>query len=319
VPRVTPALLGALVLSVVPTPAAVASITYQTVPPPPPPGAWGTGYTDGSGVGIGGGSGTSTGGRSTSSGQHGSGVSSGSGGATTCTAHGVTGPITSKVVPDNVIEAWYTSGGHAPPWAHGYDTPGTFYYIYCGGEFLDVEYIPAGTTPPGGGAPAPAIDPRMLAVAARKNIPIGQFTINLSPSPPIDQLVGMPMWMWVTNGALGAASDTVTAGSVTVSARAKATKVIFDMGDGHKATCTDPDATSDPRPKGNTTCAYSYPRSSAPRPDHAGDTYKITATVVWDVSYTVAGAPGGGPLPAITRTASTTVRVAEAQALNAPS
>jgi hypothetical protein len=229
----------------------------------------------------------------------------------------VTGPISSKVVPDNVIEGWYT-GGHSPPWAHGYDSPGTFYYVYCGGVFLNVEYIPEGSTPPGGGPAVQAIDPRTLAVAAQKNIPVGQFTINLSPSPPTDQLVGLPMWMWVTGDALGNKSDTVTAGAVTVTATASATEISFDMGDGHTVHCTAPDATTDPRAARKTSCEYTYPRSSAPRPDHVGDAYTITAKVVWAVNYTVAGAPGGGPLPGITRTATTTVRVAEAQAINTP-
>ena len=53
--------------------------------------------------------------------------------------------------------------------------------------------------------------------------------------------------------------------------------------------------------------------SASAVPGHA---YKITATVVWNVNYTVSGAPGGGPLPGITRTATTTVRVAEQQAIN---
>lgn len=245
----------------------------------------------------------------------GAGTSGSDAGATTCTAHGVTGPITSKVVPDNVVEGWYT-GGHSPSWAHGYDEPGTFYYVYCGGVFYNVEYISAGTTPPGGGPPAQTIDPRVLAVAASKNIPIGQFTINLSPTPPTDQLVGLPVWMWVSGDALGTKTDSVTAGTVTVVATATATAIRFDMGNHQTVSCSAPDAITDPRPTGKTSCSYSYPRSSAPRSDHVGDSYTIKATVVWAVNYTVAGAAGGGPLPAITRTATTTVRVAEAQALN---
>src|SRR5438270_1551196 len=283
-------------------------------PPAPPQNKTGWGLSTGSGAQIGAQDGGQAPGSKPTSATGGSNTTaSGSGsGATMCTAHGVTGPINSKVVPDNIIEGWYT-GGHAPPWAHGYDQPGTFYYVYCGDEYLDVEYIATGTPPPGGGPPAPPIDPRVLAVAASKNIPVGQFTINRNPSQPHDQLVGLPMWMWVTGDALGTKSDSVTAGAVSVTATAKATQVVFDMGDGHTVTCSDPDATTDPTATGNTTCAYTYPRSSASVSGHA---YKITATVMWAVNYTVAGAPGGGPLPAITRTATTTVRVAEEQSIN---
>jgi hypothetical protein len=103
---------------------------------------------------------------------------------------------------------------------------------------------------------------------------------------------------------------------VAVTATAKATEVVFDMGDGHSVKCADPDATTDPRPSGTTSCLYAYPRSSAPRPDHVGEAYTITAKVIWNVNYSVAGAAGGGALPPITRTAVETVRVAEAQAIN---
>ncbi|MBV8984383.1 MAG: hypothetical protein JO248_08090 [Acidimicrobiia bacterium] len=102
---------------------------------------------------------------------------------------------------------------------------------------------------------------------------------------------------------------------MTVTATATASQVVFDTGDGHTVTCVDPDATTDPRAAGTTSCSYTYPRSSSSVPGHA---YKITATVVWNVNYTVSGAPGGGPLPGITRTATTTVRVAEEQAINTP-
>jgi hypothetical protein len=122
----------------------------------------------------------------------------------------------------------------------------------------------------------------------------------------------------VTGEALGTKSGRVDAGAVRVEATAIAKKVVFDMGDpAHtKVPCIDPDATTDPRRSGKTSCSYAYSKSSAPGPGHAGDTFTITATIVWDVNYTVTGAAGGGPLPAITRTATATVRVGENQAIN---
>src|SRR4051794_5525380 len=101
----------------------------------------GFGWNDPGGVNIGAQDGHGQpGGRGSRSDPRGGGSGSSTSGSTTCTAHGVTGPISSKVVPDNIVEGWYT-GGHAPSWAHGYDSPGTFYYIYCGGVYYDVEYI----------------------------------------------------------------------------------------------------------------------------------------------------------------------------------
>src|SRR4051812_32377496 len=137
VPRLRQAWLAGLISTVVFGLPTVAVAQSQ----PPPPGAWGNGYTDGGGVGIAGGDGSGSPGArgKTGDGQRASGSNATGSSATTCTAHGVSGPISSKPVPDNVVEAWYTSGGHAPSWAHGYEQPGTFYYVYCGGEYLNVE------------------------------------------------------------------------------------------------------------------------------------------------------------------------------------
>jgi hypothetical protein len=88
------------------------------------------------------------------------------------------------------------------------------------------------------------------------------------------------------------------------------------MGNGDVVTCTGPGtswAKGDAGPSPD--CGYTYTRSSARQP---GKTYKVTATVDWTATYTVTGAPGGGPLPGLQRTASRPVRVAEAQALNTP-
>jgi hypothetical protein len=123
--------------------------------------------------------------------------------------------------------------------------------------------------------------------------------------------------MWVDNSALGTKSDTVSAGNVTVSATATAAQIVWDMGNGDSVTCNGPGTPYDPsHPNATPTCSYTYKRSSAPQAGHTGDTYTVKATAVWTVTYTVAGAPGGGSLPSITRTATTTVRVAEAQAIN---
>ncbi|MDP8927512.1 MAG: hypothetical protein M3O70_02780, partial [Actinomycetota bacterium] len=62
-----------------------------------------------------------------------------------------------------------------------------------------------------------------------------------------------------------------------------------------------------------TECSYMYQHSSAEQP---GEAYQVTATVEWEVSWSVTGAAGGGALPAMLTTSSTAVRVAEMQALN---
>jgi hypothetical protein len=54
-----------------------------------------------------------------------------------------------------------------------------------------------------------------------------------------------------------------------------------------------------------------YRRSSAGQPS---DSYEVTATTTWSVTWSGAGASGS--FPALTRTSSAAFRVAEIQALN---
>ncbi|MDP8930372.1 MAG: hypothetical protein M3O70_17840 [Actinomycetota bacterium] len=53
--------------------------------------------------------------------------------------------------------------------------------------------------------------------------------------------------------------------------------------------------------------------SSAGQP---GAVYRVVATIEWQLGWTVAGAAGGGPLPAAFTSSPTLLRVAEIQALN---
>src|SRR3546814_11679817 len=70
---------------------------------------------------------------------------------------------------------------------------------------------------------------------------------------------------------------------------------------------------SRPASEQTTDCSYTYGRSSASEPDGA---YLVTATVRWNVTWTIVGAPGGGDLGASPRSESAPIPVAERQALN---
>ena len=88
------------------------------------------------------------------------------------------------------------------------------------------------------------------------------------------------------------------------------------MGNGDVVVCNDPGTpydTSRPAAEQSTTCSYTYEHTSAGQP---GDAYQVTATVEWQVSWTVTGAPGGGALPSLSTSSATSVRVAEMQALS---
>ena len=233
-------------------------------------------------------------------------------GATTCTAGGVTGPITAVPLSDQRIEDAFT---HHAQWLRGHDQPGTYYDVFCGGQFLNVEWVPDGSPPPGAGGPVPApIDPRAIAQDAIDHMPLPTPVINFNPTG--DQLVNLPTWLWIDAAGMQVPPASATAGPVTVTVTATAVRVRWDMGTGDVVTCAGPgtpwtQGQSGPSPD----CGYTYKKSSASQPSSS---YTVTATVDWTATFSVNGAPGGGPLPGLQRTASRQVRVAEAQAVNTP-
>jgi hypothetical protein len=83
------------------------------------------------------------------------------------------------------------------------------------------------------------------------------------------------------------------------------------MGDGDSVTCDGPGTPySASEPNAMTECSYTWPQAG---------TYTVTATVFWSVTWTAAGAAGGGNLglqagPA----AEVAVTVTESQAINTP-
>jgi hypothetical protein len=227
------------------------------------------------------------------------------GGATMCTAQdGTYGPITAKP-----LAGWGIFGAAGPPPPPDQQQ---YYMIYCGGHFLHLELLTvaqAATI----SEPGPGIDPVAVAQEAQKRIQPPLPTIHMSPDVSTDQLVGLDTWLWVDGSDLGMKSATVTARPVSVTGTMSATSVTWTMGDGHTVTCQGPGTPYSPG--ATPTCSYRYAKSSAGQP---GSRYKVTATITWSGTYTVAGAPGGGALAPIIRTATTTVRVAEAEAINTP-
>ena len=83
------------------------------------------------------------------------------------------------------------------------------------------------------------------------------------------------------------------------------------MGNGDTVTCDGPGTPySASDPNATTDCSYTWPQAGS---------YTVTATVYWSVTWTAAGAPGGGNLglqagPA----AEVPVTVTESQAINTP-
>lgn len=156
----------------------------------------------------------------------------------------------------------------------------------------------------------PVVDPRAVALQARSSLALPAPVINLNPSTRQDQLVQVPTWMWVDGAAWGPRSSTASVPGVTVTATATPQRVIWDMGNGERVVCPGPGTpydTSRGEAGQRSDCSYTY--------RHPGY-LSVSATVVWTVTWSVAGAPGGGTLPGMFRTTSVPVTVAEAQAIN---
>lgn len=156
----------------------------------------------------------------------------------------------------------------------------------------------------------PIVDPRAVALQARNSLALPAPAVNLNPSTRQNQLVQVPTWMWVDGAGWGARSSTASVPGVTVTATATPQRVIWDMGNGERVVCPGPGT------------AYDTSRGEAGQHSDCYYTYRhpgymtVSATVVWTVTWSVAGAPGGGTLPGMFRTTSVPVTVAEAQAIN---
>jgi len=135
-------------------------------------------------------------------------------------------------------------------------------------------------------------------------------------NPSGDQVVHVESWLWVDDAIWRTHTKSVSAGGVTTTVTAAPTRVIWDLGNGDSVVCDGPGVPYDPSIPSDgqsTDCSYTYRHTSAGQP---GDAYQATATIEWTVSWTVTGAPGGGPLPAMFTSSPVAVRVSEMQALN---
>jgi hypothetical protein len=151
-----------------------------------------------------------------------------------------------------------------------------------------------------------AAEPRAIdAALASLDLP----TPTIATSPATDLLVGLDTWLWVDTAWAGTGA-TAQVGATAATVTATPVRVHWDLGDGTTLTCDGPGT---PYRAGTTpTCAHTYRYRSTVDDPHG--TYTVTATVDWQAAYsTTLG--GAGDLGALTTTATTTVRVLEAQSV----
>lgn len=234
----------------------------------------------------------------------------GGGGATECRY-----PITNEVVPC-----------YLPGYGQFADD-GCYYKLATGSDLAAAEALGGPATPPDqwyvgacGYPPLAGVtkfrefaggvlpDPAVLAAQAVKELRLPQPVIRVNPSPPAQQLVHLPTWLWVDGGSWQAQSATASVPGLSVTATARPSKLVFSTGDGSSVTCNGPGTawTVGKNPDAaSPDCGHTYTRPG---------TYTLTATVTWQISW--AGGGQTGTVPDLTTTSNLTITVTESQALN---
>lgn len=186
-----------------------------------------------------------------------------------------------------------------------------------GATYERAEFVPL-TLPVAG---PPSVNPRALAVMARKRLPFPLPDVAFSPplgSPEDFLLVGLETWVWATNWA--EVSRTAAAGGVVATVTARPVRLLWDFTPRRsdpetEGGCLGPGTRYDPSraPEAQSTaCSVTFRHSSAGEP---GAAYEGQVTVVYEVSWT-SNVGAGGSLGTVRRTTVMPVRVGEQQALN---
>jgi hypothetical protein len=200
-----------------------------------------------------------------------------------------------------------------PNWQGHKPGDGAVYSCYQPQTDMSILFWAANPPPGSGSGPSP----RDVAEVAIKQMHLAAIDIGIAPRPGRGSvgLVGMPVWMWAENPdghTYGPISATASAGGITITATAKVRQITWDMGDGSEVICTT--AGTPYRPsygrEQSPDCGHIYRKSSANQP---GESYTVTATSDWVVTWSGAGQVGTIRVGGLTR--STRIQIGEAQVL----
>lgn len=143
--------------------------------------------------------------------------------------------------------------------------------------------------PPGG------LTPAQLAQQALARLHLLGARIVIAPEPNGSGAVGLPVWLStvVTPGTWGPQSASASSGGITVTIVARAYRVAWDMGDGHRVVCDNPGTPYEDRygNRASPTCGYRYSTPSVSTADPNGR-YAVTATTYWRVEWSGGGQSG---------------------------
>jgi hypothetical protein len=162
---------------------------------------------------------------------------------------------------------------------------------------------------------APTVTPAQLAAQAQKALGLPIPDVQTAPPRGSDGMVGLPEWVWLASGQWHAMSRRASAGGVWAEVIATPQRIVIEPGAGLRSVgCDGPGTVYDPGRSASsqsTGCSYTYAEPSAGQPK---DRYTMTVTVVWSGAWQGSGG-AGGTLPAISRSVSFPVAIAEGPAL----
>ena len=150
----------------------------------------------------------------------------------------------------------------------------------CFGSVPEVSVVPAGQ---------PA-RPRVSVASVRQEA-VDQIALtkpDLQASPCLSDAdscrgtVGVPVWLWVGegDGGLPSESASATAGRFSIQATAKVSQVKWSLGDGQTTVCSGTGTKYDEAAHG-----WSAPECGFEHGWKKAGTYTLTATYVWDISW----------------------------------
>jgi len=137
--------------------------------------------------------------------------------------------------------------------------------------------------------------PAQLAAQALAKIHLLGAQIGIAPQPNGAGAVGLPVWLRtaVNAGTWGPQSASATGGGITVTITAKASRIVWDMGDGGQVTCDNPGTPYAAKygMSASPTCPYTYTVPSSTT-THPHGRFTITATTYWTVNWAGGGQTG---------------------------
>ncbi|RKF24660.1 hypothetical protein [Micromonospora globbae] len=154
-----------------------------------------------------------------------------------------------------------------------------------------------------------------LAQRAIAEMKLDGPNIGIAPRTNGSGLVGLPIWLWnnVSPTTWGPITRTAAVPGRSVTATARAQKVVWSMGDGNSVTCTKPGTPYQPSFGNRKSPDCGYDGYSRPSSTRSGGRYTVTATTSWLITWSGGGGNSGSQ--SIDLSSTTTLDIGELQVI----